>query len=179
LTTTGLAAFGAQYATFRTAMANRDYGALDFALLAQHFGRNPGNQLGSPLYPHMVAGLGTGLFLFDANGAPVNRLDSFAGRKGAGGIAPSTIFDPLRVTLNLDRIVEPTGVASGSNNHTWLDQPSAGPALRDGALDPELAGPLGATLIRRLTDPATGIVLDSWLDADGLPMGDAGLHLGP
>jgi len=179
LTNTGLAAFGAQYATFRTAMQTHDYGALDFNLLAQHFGRNPGNRLDSPFYPHMVAGLGTGLFLFDANGAPVNRLDGFAGRKGAGGIAPATIFDPLRVTLNLDRIVEPTGVANGSNNHTWLDQPSAGPALRDGALDPELAGPLGATLVRRLTDPATGIVLDSWLDADGLARGDASLYLGP
>jgi len=179
LTSTGLAAFGAQYATFRTAMQTHDYGALDFNLLAQHFGRNPGNRLDSPFYPHMVAGLGTGLFLFDANGAPVNRLDGFAGRKGAGDIAPATIFDPLRVTLNLDRIVEPTGVANGSNNHTWLDQPSAGPALRDGALDPELAGPLGATLVRRLTDPATGIVLDSWLDADGLARGDASLYLGP
>ena len=32
-----------------------------------------------------------------------------------------------------------------------------------------MAGPLGATLIRRLTDPDTGIVLDSWYDADGNP----------
>jgi hypothetical protein len=38
----------------------------------------------------MVAGLGTGLFLFDVNGAPVNPLDNFAGRKGAGGIAPAS-----------------------------------------------------------------------------------------
>jgi hypothetical protein len=179
LTSTGLATFGAQYTTFRNAMSAGNWGALDFTLLQQHFGRNPGNQLDSPLFPHMVAGLGTGLFLFDQNGAPVNRLDNFAGRKGAGNIAPATIFDPLRVTLNLDRIVEPTGVANGSNNHTWLDVPSAGPALRDGALDPELAGPLGATLVRRLTDPTTGIVLDSWLDANGQPRGDASLYLGP
>jgi len=179
LTSTGLATFGAQYTAFKNAMEARDYGALDFALLAQHFGRNPGNQLDSPLYPHMVAGLGTGLFLFDQNGAPVNPLDNFAGRKGAGGIAPATIFNATRVTLNLDRIVEPTGVANGSNNHTWLDESSAGPALRDGALDTELAGPLGATLIRRLTDPATGIVLDSWLDANGQPRGDASIYLGP
>jgi hypothetical protein len=86
---------------------------------------------------------------------------------------------PSRVTLNLDCIVEPSGVAKGSNNHTWLDNPSAGPAMRDGALDLELAGPLGATLIRRLTDPATGIVLDSWIDANGQPRGDAALYLGP
>src|SRR6185436_8338573 len=114
-------------------------------------------------------GLGTGLFLFDQNGAPVNPLDNFAGRKGAGGIAPATIFDAQRVTLDLDRIVEPTGVANGSNNHTWLDQATVGPSLRDGAQDLELAGPLGATLVRLLTDPLTGIVLDSWLDANGLP----------
>jgi hypothetical protein len=179
LTTTGLANFGTQYTSFRSAMQARDYAALDFTLLQQHFGRNPGNQLDSPLYPHMVAGLGTGLFLFDQNGAPVNRLDNFAGRKGAGGIAPATIFDAARVTMNLDRIVEPSGVANGSNNHTWLDVPSNGPNLRDGALDLELAGPLGATLIRRLTDPATGIVLDSWLDASGQARGDALLYLGP
>ncbi len=179
LTATGLANFGAQYSAFRTAMDTANYGALDFALLQQHFGRNPGNQLDSPLYPHMVAGLGTGLFLFDQNGAPVNSLDNFAGRKGAGGVAPATIFDPLRVTMNLDRIVEPSGVANGSNNHTWLDLSSSGPALRDGALDPELAGPLGAALIRRLTDPATGIVLDSWIDSNGQPRGDALLYLGP
>jgi hypothetical protein len=42
-----------------------------------------------------------------------------------------------------------------------------------------MAGPLGAALIRRLTDPATGIVLDSWLDANGTPRGDAALYLGP
>ena len=78
----------------------------------------------------------------------------------------------------LDRIVEPSGVANGSNNHTWVN-PLLGPALRDGALDANLSGPLGAALIRRLTDPGTGIVLDSWLDADGLPQGDAALYLGP
>jgi hypothetical protein len=179
LTETGLAAFGAQYAAFRSAMSTRSYGSLDFNLLQQHFGRNPGNQLDSPLFPHMAAGLGTGLFLFDANGAPVNPLDGFAGRKGAGGIAPAAVYDPLRVTLNLDRIVEPTGVSNGSNNHTWLDPFTSARSLRDGALDLDLAGPLGATLIRRLTDPATGIVLDSWLDADGQPRGDASLYLGP
>jgi hypothetical protein len=179
LTEAGMVSFGTQYRAFRDAMNARNYAALDFNLLQQHFGRNPGNQLDSPFYPHMVAGLGTGLFLFDQNGAPVNPLDNFAGRKGAGGIAPSAIYDPLRVTLNLDRIVEPSGVANGSNNHTWLDVPSTGPSLRDGARDPELAGPLGATLIHRLTDPDTGIVLDSWLDSNGQPRGDAALYLVP
>jgi len=179
LTNNALASFGSQYAAFRTAMNTGDFGALDFPLLQQHFGRNTGNQLDSPFFAHMVAGLGTGLFLFDQNGAPVNDLDTFAGRKGAGGIAPELVFDPLRVVLDLDRIVEPSGRANGSNNHTWLDVPSIGPTLRDGALDPTLAGPLGAALIRRLTDPGTGIVLDSWIDPDGTPRGDAGLYLGP
>jgi hypothetical protein len=179
LTDSGLATFGTQYAAFKSAMQTRSFGALDFNLLQQHFGRNPGNILDSPLYPHMVAGLGTGLFLFDLNGAPVNPLDTFAGRKGAGGIAPSTIFDAARVTLNLDRIVEPTGVANGSNNHTWLSAATVDPTLRDGALDPNMAGPLGATLIRRLTDPATGIVLDSWIDSNGQAQGDVNLYLGP
>lgn len=36
-----------------------------------------------------------------------------------------------------------------------------------------MAGPLGATLILRLTDPDNGIVLDSWLDADGAVHGGA------
>jgi len=177
LTDTGLATFGAQYTAFRSAMDTGNFGALDFNLLRQHFGQNPGNQLNSPLWPHMVAGLGTGLFLFDSNGAPVNPLDTFAGRKGAGGVAPSTIFAAPRVTLDLDRIVEPSGVTNGSNNHTWIDA-TQGPGLRDGALDTSLAGPLGAALIRRLTDPSTGIVLDSWFDANGQPQGDAASFLG-
>jgi hypothetical protein len=179
LTDTGLASFGTQYSAFKTAMNTGSYGGLDFDLLRTHFGRNTGNQLDSPFFPHMVAGLGTGLFLFDVNGAPVNPLDNFAGRKGAGGIAPATIFSAARVTLNLDRIVEPSGVANGSNNHAWLTGATQGPLMRDGALDPGLAGPLGASLVRRLTDPGTGIVLDSWLDANGQPQGDAGLYLGP
>ena len=36
-----------------------------------------------------------------------------------------------------------------------------------------MAGPLGATLARRLADPATGIVLDSWIDANRTPHGGA------
>jgi len=37
-----------------------------------------------------------------------------------------------------------------------------------------MSGPLGATLIGRLTDRNTGVVLDAWLDADGMPQGNAG-----
>jgi hypothetical protein len=174
LTDSSLANYGAQYDAFRTAMANQDFGALDFDLLRTHFGQNTGNQMDSPFFAHMAAGLGTGLFLFDDVGAPVNPLDTNPNRVGAGGVAPASVFDPARVVLNLDRIVEASGVANGSNNHTWLLGGQGGSLMRDGALDPNLAGPLGATLIRQLSDPTTGIVLDSWIDADRQLRGNAG-----
>ena len=172
MTNTGLANYATEYDTFRTALANHDFNQLNFPLLQQQFGRNTGNTLNSPFFAHMAAGLGTGLFLFDENGCPVNPLDNDPNRKGCEGISPSSQFDVGRVYFDLDRIVEPTGVSNGSNNHIWLD-PAVGPSLRDGALDPDFAGPLGATLIRLLSDPATGIVLDSWIDPDGAPQGDA------
>lgn len=172
LTTNALANYGTEYDAFRTAMAANDFASLDYNLLAQHFGENTGNQMDSPMFAHMVAGLGTGLFLFDEHGQPVNPLDNFAGRKGANNVAPASIYDPNRVRLNLDRIVDASGVAQGSNNHTWV-QGANGAALRDGAQDPELAGPLGATLIQRLADPLNGIVLDSWFDPNGTAHGGA------
>lgn len=180
LTSTGLATYGAEYDAFRTALNDHDFGALDFQLLKQHFGRNTGNQMNSPLFPHMVAGLGTGLFLFDEFGAPVNPLDTHTDRKGTDNVPPSTVFDPNRVFYDLDRIVQPSGVANGSNAHAWVDSTVAAtaPALRDGATDPDMAGPLGATIIRKLTDPVNGVVLDSWLDANGVPQGGAGGLLG-
>jgi hypothetical protein len=172
LTEQGLANFRPQYDAFRTAMAARNYGALDYNLLKQHIGQNPGNQLNSPLFVHMVAGLGSGLFLFDANGAPVNPLDTNANRIGCNGVAPASNFDPARVALDLDRIVDESGLSYASNNHSML-HPGVGPNMRDGAADPTRPGPFGATLIKRLTDPDNGIVLDSWIDADGLPQGHA------
>ena len=48
-----------------------------------------------------------------------------------------------------------------------------GPLRRDGASDPNMTGPLGTTLALRLADPATGIVLNTWVDADRTPQGDA------
>ena len=61
----------------------------------------------------------------------------------------------------------------------WLllaaERTGQGPNLRDGSLDPNRAGPLGARLIRRLTDrnAPDGIVLDAWIDADGVLRGAA------
>ena len=166
LTTDGVARYRTQYDAFRTAMASNDFASLDFPLLRSHIGQNTGNQLDSPLFVHMVAGLGSGLFLFDENGCPVNPLDSNADRVGCDGVAPATRFSVANVALNLDKIVEPSGRPTGSSNHLML-RPGQGPNLRDGANNPDYAGPLGATLLRRLTDPDTGIVLDSWIDADG------------
>jgi hypothetical protein len=177
LTTTGMANYGAQYASFRTALQTRNYGALDFNLLKTQIGRNPGNQLNSPFFVHMVAGLGSGMFLFNADGGPVNPLDTNANRVGSNGVAPSTSFDPATIVHDLDRIVDETGFSFASNTHAML-HPGVGPNLRDGAADPGRPGPLGATITRRLTDPATGIVLDSWIDANGTPQGDGALHIG-
>lgn len=185
LTDEGLTNFGPQYDAFRAAMTARNYAALDFNLLQQEFGRNTGNADNSPFWAHMAAGLGSGLFLFDENGCPVNPLDTDNQRRGCYSdplnfvfVQPAAIFDIANVVYDLDRIVEPNGVANGSNNHTWINLP-LGPSLRDGAADPELAGPLGATLIQKLSDPATGIVLDSWIDSNGALKGDAATHIGP
>ena len=151
---------------------------MPFELLEAHIGQNPGNQLDSPLWVHMVAGLGSGLFLFDEHGCPVNPLDDNADRFGCEGTAPATNFDPTRVALNLDRIVEESGISNASNNHP-LEEPGTGPNLREGSLDPMLAGPLGWMVIQRLTDPVNGIVLDSWYDADGQVRGGAGDFVEP
>ena len=120
----------------------------------------------------MVAGLGTGLYLFDKDGCPVNPLDTNNNRFGCNGTAPANNFNLTNVAFDLDKIVLPNGIATSSSNHAML-VPNQTPNRRDGALNPNLAGPLGATLIRRLTDPTTGIVLNSWINADGANGGDA------
>ncbi len=176
LTEKGMADFGTQYTAFKNAMAANEFDKLDFNLLKQHIGQNPGNQLDSPLWVHMVAGLGSGLFLFDENGCAVNPLDTDANRYGCDGTAPATNFDPARAFFNLDRIVDIDGVANGSSN-VPMNAPGVGPLRRDGALFPNLAGPLGRTVVRKLTDPTLGCVLDSWIDADGVLRGDAALYV--
>jgi hypothetical protein len=171
LTEGGLAQFGDQYDVFRAALRDDDLELLDFDLLAEHIGQNPGNQLDSPIFVHMVAGLGSGLFLFDESGAPVNPLDDDPQRK-PNLVAPAAVFDLGQVAYNLDRIVTETGHSQASNNHALI-APPIGPLLRDGAQDLAMSGPLGATLVELLADPDLGLVLDSWLDADGEPHGGA------
>jgi hypothetical protein len=181
LTDDGMAAFGTEYNDLRAALADPNFAGLDvpmFNLLRTHIGLNTGNQLDSPLWVHMVAGLGTGLFLFDVDGCAVNPLDDSDHRYGCNGVAPSANFDLNRVVYNLDRIVEPSGITNGSNNHPMEDAAEQ-PGLREGALDTEFSGPMGSLMIQKLTDPAAGVVLDSWLDADGMPQGGAAGHLGP
>ncbi len=176
LTQNAIDRFGAGYATFRANMASRNYRRLDFDLLRRHIGQNPGNQLDSPYWVHMVAGLGSGLFLFDDTGCPENPIDDFAGRQYCPDGAPSRTFDAAAVRYNLDGIVEPTGVSNVGTSHPAQD-PSRVAALRTGSLNPGMAGPLGVQLIQLLADPDLGIVLDSWIDADGAAQGGAAVYV--
>jgi hypothetical protein len=173
-------AWRVKYDAFRTAMRIGDVAALDFTELTNEIGLNPGNQNNSPYFVHMVAGLGSGLFYFDEHGAPVNPIDNDANRAGADDGSPASQFATAVPFFNLDRIVEDVipneGVSTASNNHAMLD-PGAGPNLRDGAANPNMSGPLGRTLVELLADPDLGLVLDSWLDANGLPGGNATNHI--
>ncbi|MBL9077390.1 MAG: hypothetical protein JNL08_07805 [Planctomycetes bacterium] len=178
LTTDGIANFGSAYATFRATLAANDFANLDYNLLKVHIGKNPGNQLNSPFFVHMAAGLGTGLFLFNQNGEPQNPLDANPNRYPPDGVAPKDQFAPATVRYDLDRVVDGNGVPNGSSNQP-MNQPIQGPNRRDGAPDPNMAGPLGTTLSQRLANPSTGIVLDSWVDADGVPQGGAGPIIDP
>ncbi|HED66381.1 MAG TPA: hypothetical protein ENJ09_12610 [Planctomycetes bacterium] len=176
LTDEGMASFGTEYRSFLASYTAGDYAALDYALLQQHIGRNTNNALESPIWVHQVAGLGSGLFLFDEDGCPVNPLDTNANRIGCNGVAPASNFDPARVLFDLDRIVLEDGSSTGSNSHPMEDPNGVNP-LRAGAANPALSGPLGAGVLQRLTDPDAGIILDSWLNSDGTAKGDAATYL--
>ena len=169
-----LANFGAQYEAFRTNYTNNNFANLDFNLLQQHIGQNPGNQLNSPIFVHMVAGLGSAMFLFDTDGCPVNPLDNNANRKICPNGAPAANFDVNDVVYDLDRIVEANGLPNSSSAHPMIE---GNGSARAGASNPDMAGPLGGRVIQKLTDPVTGKVLDSWLDADGNPQGNAAAFL--
>ncbi len=176
LTTNSVATYGTEYDAFRSAMQTGDWASLDSAMLTEHFGQNTGNQMDSPLFVHMVAGLGSGLFLFDVQGRPVNDIDDHDDRAGTDNVPPNSVYDPANVFYNLDRIVLESGLSTASSNHAMIP-PANGAALRDGADDLDMAGPLGARILELLTDPNTGLVLDSWLDADGAPQGSATTHI--
>jgi mono/diheme cytochrome c family protein len=170
LTEEGMKDFGKEYEDFVEIMEKGDYEELDFALLSQHIGGNTQNQMNSPFFVHMATGLGTGLFLFDEDGCPVNPLDANANRAGCDGVAPATrwaefIAGDRDLQYNLDAAVEWTGVSNGSSSSPMLSGTSS--SLRDGAIFPDMSGPMGARLVNKLAHPKEGLVLDSWLDADG------------
>ena len=118
--------------------------------------------MNSPLWVHMVAGLGTGLFLFDENGCPINPLDTNDQRYGCFAdpgvqnvtVSPASIFDPLtmvgRIKYNLDRIVVDTGAPLSSSNHPFIPSFQL-TDLRDGAGNANIAGPLGQRLIHQVS----------------------------
>jgi len=175
LNTDSMNNFGADYQVFFDAYVNRDYATIDneigLANLANFIGQNTGNQNNNPYYVHMAAGLGTALFLFDANGCPVNPVDANADRFFCEGNAPADIFDLNNVAYDLDSIVNTNGVKLSSTTHPMLEATFT--QLRDGSLHPNLSGPLGAQMITKLADPQFGVILDSWIDADAQAQGDA------
>lgn len=173
--------YGAQYQVFMDAVASGDAANIDYYALQQpHIGQNTGNQENSPFFVHLAAGLGAGLWYFDAVGCPANPLDASADRPACDGVSPANEFlDPNSLVFALDQLVTPAGVANAAGHRPAASAAQAADvaALRDGALYPDMPGPLGATLAQRLADPNNGLILDSWLDADGNPGGQASSYL--
>lgn len=160
-------------------IANDDNLNTLYDLLQVHIGQNPSNQYNSPLWVHMVAGLGSGLYLFDQFGCPINGLDAVApvNRNNTNcNDAPNA--NANAPVYDLDRVVEVIGRANASGTHPM--QTGVPSQRRDGAKHPGLSGPLGGELIRRMSEPNLdngGIVLDSYLDADGNPQGGAAVYI--
>jgi len=191
----GLNNFGADYATYATDYFNRNYANLNFNLLQQHIGQNTGNQLNSPFWVHMVAGLGTGLYLFGKDAAdatvacPINPFDANDNRFFCQGTSPQDRFNNGGLDLvawDLDRYVEwnPTTFTGGVSNtmgmHPLLN--AAGSTLRAGGLNLNHTGPLGSPMINKIANTNNaqgGKVLDSWMDADGNAQGNLNLNALP
>ncbi len=172
-TVQGLAMFGATYQAFQTAQRAGTLGTVELDLARQHVANNPGNQLNSPLWVHTVVGLGSGLFMFDANGCPVNPFDVSTRRPGCGGVSPASVYNPLQVAFDLDRLVQWTpGLPAAVSNAGALERMGHpnGNRLRAGSLNADMAGPLGTNMLHKLAATSMaqgGKVLDSWLDANG------------
>lgn len=167
-----------QYDAFVAAYEAQDFANIDFSVLEREIGQNPGNQRNSPFFVRMMVGLGTGLFLFDRDGCPVNPLDGVRFRDYCR-VAPASQFAEKvnEVRFDLDRFVESSGVSNASTTHPMQ---RFGGAQRAGANNPSMAGPLGAQTIQRLIggdDIRNGLILDSWFDANGRALGDASRHV--
>ncbi|MEQ1566947.1 MAG: hypothetical protein ABMA64_14995 [Myxococcota bacterium] len=159
-----------EYTQYYADIEDRNYANLDYALLQQHIGLNTNNALNSPYYVHMVAGLGTGLLTSDNVGCPTNPLDNNPNRIYCNNGAPAANFDPNDIVYDWDKATEATGVGNVSMSRPILDV--SGIALRGGGA-PTLSGPLNANLLSKLADPNVGLVLDSWVDANGQAQGSA------
>jgi len=167
------------YAAFKDAYLNGDFANLDFNLLQQVIGQGTNNAQNDAIWVHMVSGQGSGLFAFDANGCPVNPLDANANRQFCNGAAPADTFaDQVNnIVYDLDRLVEPTGVANSSGAHPLLNNGSS--LNRIGSRTPGIAGPLGIDLLERLTNENVNnvLLLDSYIDSDGNAQGDAANYI--
>ncbi|MCA9525157.1 MAG: hypothetical protein KC549_02525 [Myxococcales bacterium] len=173
LNTDQLNNFGDEYADFLDDYGNNNFNNLDFNLLQAHIGFNPGNQLNSPFFVHMATGRGTGLFLFDQNGCPVNPLDENPNRQNCGGNAPADIFNVNNVVYDLDRFVEFNGINNSGSTHPMQDPGNPNLVRRINGTNAEMAGPMPGDMVQLLSDPNVGLVLDSWIDADGNAQGGA------
>ena len=172
LTENSVTTFGGAYRNFRQAHENHNWGGINYNQLQQHIGQNTGNQLDSPFFVHMVAGLGTGLFLMDKDGCPINPLDNNT-RNGFCDQPANALFGRVAPQYDLDGIVERDGTSNVSSSHPAQSEMVG--TLRRGAQNPNVAGPLGEVHLERLADPdaPTAIILDAWLDANGAAQGNA------
>jgi len=182
LNTAQIANFDAngEYTQYFADIENSNFQNLNFNLLQQQIGQNTNNQLNSPYYVHMTAGLGTGLLLADSTGCPINPLDNNANRQYCPNGAPATNFNAnitnnAGVLYDWDKVVQATGNGNVSLTKPLLEAGSLlgpGASLR-GSNGPGLSGPLNAQLLTKLADPNAGLVLDSWIDANGAAQGNA------
>jgi len=166
----------ADYAEFADFVDANNNEIMLFALVAKHAGLNPGNTLNSPINVHRMAGLSSGLFLTDEEGCPVNPIDANPNHPGCNGQTPQQrwaafLNGQIQISYNLDGVAEWNGVANSSCSDPMLTgQPSP---LRDGANHPDQCGPMGQRLLNKLAHPIDGLILRSWINADGQLQGGA------
>ena len=162
-----------EYTQYFADIENRNYAGVNFNLLQVEIGQNTNNQRNNPYYVHMVAGLGTGLMLADQFGCPVNPLDNNANRIFCQNGAPAANFDLNNVVYDWDKVAEATGSSNVSlTKPIHAESAALGNSLR-GLGGPGLAGPMSPALIQKLADPAAGVILDSWIDANAAAQGNA------
>jgi hypothetical protein len=166
----------ADYPNFYTQyIVNQNYNFLVdnnvFATQIANIGQNTHNANNNPYWVAMVAGLGTGMLLMDANGCPVNPIDANANRQFCQNVAPADQFNINNVAYDLDRVVQVNGTANASFTKPLLN--TQGVILRSGSQDATLSGPLGGDILVKLADPAAGRILDSYLDSNGNAQGGA------